>query len=200
MRARSDKRGLLIILIIMVLVIFDLSGGLTSCTRKIRTFIYPLDYQEIVERHAKENDLEPALVMAMIKVESNYVVDAHSGKASGLMQLTDGTARWIAEKINIDIGAIDLMDPEDNIQLGCYYIRHLINNYDGNIDVALAAYNGGPGNVSRWLRDKKYSKDGKTLDYIPFKETREYVKKVHKQKTRYEKILEEQTPKNMLNK
>ena len=127
--------------------------------------------------------------MAIIKAESNFIEDAHSGKASGLMQLTDETAKWIADKLGKDTEEVNLNNPRDNIQLGCYYIRYLINYYDGNVDVALAAYNGGMGNVDRWLGDKKYSDDGKTLKNIPFKETREYVKKVNSETLVYEKMM-----------
>ncbi len=146
-------------------------------------------YKDIVELQAEENNIEYSLVLAVIKTESNFVVDAHSGKASGLMQLTDETAEWIANKMDIDTNEINLMEPADNIRLGCFYLRYLIDYYNGNEDVALAAYNGGMGNVNKWLDDEKYSSDGKTLDYIPFKETREYVKKVRKEQKVYEEIL-----------
>lgn len=127
--------------------------------------------------------------MAIIKTESNFVEDAHSGKASGLMQLTDDTAAWIAQKLETDIKHVDIYNPADNIEFGCYYIRYLIDYYNGNVDVALAAYNGGMGNVDKWLSNKNYSDDGKTLKKIPFKETREYVKKVNNEKEVYEKMM-----------
>jgi len=146
-------------------------------------------YKDIVELQAEENDIEYSLVLAVIKTESNFVVDAHSGKASGLMQLTDETAEWIADKMDINADEINLMEPADNIRLGCFYLKYLIDYYNGNEDVALAAYNGGMGNVNKWLDDEKYSSDGETLDYIPFKETREYVKKVRKEQKVYEEIL-----------
>ncbi len=130
------------------------------------------------------------MVMAVIKTESNFEPDAHSGKASGLMQLTDDTAKWVCDKLKIDYDDINLFKPSDNIRLGCYYLRHLIDKYDGNIDVALAAYNGGPGNVGKWLDNEKYSKNGVDLHHIPFKETREYVIKVNKQWDIYKELYE----------
>ncbi|MBQ7975820.1 MAG: lytic transglycosylase domain-containing protein [Clostridia bacterium] len=159
----------------------------------VKSLIYPLDYQEIVVEYAQDNNLEPAFIMAMIKVESNYVEDAHSGKASGLMQLTDETGDWVAAKLGMDVEETDLMNPDDNIRLGCYYIRYLIDYYGGEVDVALAAYNGGMGNVNRWLSDKRYSEDGETLSHIPFKETSDYVKKVNRETERYKKLLEEES-------
>ena len=83
--------------------------------------------------------------MAVIKVESNFVPEAHSGVAGGLMQLTEETAEWNAKELGITT-EYDYMDPETNIRFGCHYLRHLIDVY-GNIDTALAAYNGGMGNV-----------------------------------------------------
>jgi len=154
-----------------------------------KNLLYPMAYKDIVELQAEENDIEYSLVLAVIKTESNFVVDAHSGKASGLMQLTDETAEWIADKMDINADEINLMEPADNIRLGCFYLKYLIDYYNGNEDVALAAYNGGMGNVNKWLDDEKYSSDGETLDYIPFKETREYVKKVRKEQKVYEEIL-----------
>lgn len=172
-------------LIIIALMVFAVKIGITTC----KNFLYPFDYQDIIVKYANQNDLDEALVMAVIKTESNFVHDAHSGKASGLMQITDDTAEWITKKMNIKHSKIDLMEPKDNIMLGCYYLRYLIDRYDGNVDVALAAYNGGPGNVDKWLDEKKYSSDGIHLSYIPFKETREYVEKVNTQKIIYEKMI-----------
>ena len=75
--------------------------------------------------------------------------------------------------------------PEINILIGCWYLNKLINQYD-NVETALAAYNAGSGNVSRWLADDEYSSDGIRLDYIPYKKTRNYVKKVQQAKKIYE--------------
>lgn len=150
--------------------------------------VYPSAYPDIIARCSYENNLDQYLVMAVIKTESNFIPDAHSGKASGLMQITETTAEWVCGKMDIEVESIDLFKPEDNIKIGCYYLRYLIDKYDGNIDVALAAYNAGPANVDGWLSDSKYSKNGRDLSYIPFKETREYVKKVNKQWQNYTEI------------
>lgn len=146
---------------------------------------FPVAYSEYIVKYAAKNKLDPYLVMAVIKVESNYVPEARSAYAGGLMQLTEETARWNAAKL--DIEDYDYMDPETNIKMGCHYLRHLIDEY-GNTDTALAAYNGGMGNVNKWLDDPEYSSDGKTLDYIPFPETRNYVKKVNSNWENYKKL------------
>lgn len=160
--------------------------GMHTC----KTLLFPLAYEDIITKYSNDNKLDKYLVMAVIKTESNFIPDAHSGKAAGLMQLTEETAKWVSDKMDIDYSKIELNNPKDNIRLGCYYLRYLIDLYDGNIDVALAAYNGGLGNVNKWLSDTRYSSDGVDLDKIPFKETREYVKKVNKQWVHYKKMYD----------
>ncbi|MDD6484558.1 MAG: lytic transglycosylase domain-containing protein [Clostridiales bacterium] len=137
----------------------------------------PVAYSDLIYKYAAKNDLDPCLVMAVIKTESNFIPDAHSGYAGGLMQLTEETALEMSEDMGITY--YDYMDPETNVMLGCHYLRYLIDFYGGNTDTALAAYNGGMGNVYTWLNDPAYSDDGKTLKEIPFTETRNYVERVN---------------------
>lgn len=165
-------KAFLVLLAITVAVIGIIGGYETSQRVK-----YPVAYSDYIVKYAAENDLDPYLVMAVIKVESNFVPEAHSGFAGGLMQLTEETAEWNANDMGIK-HEYDYMDPETNVKFGCHYLRHLIDVY-GNTDTALAAYNGGMGNVSAWLKDSQYSEDGVTLKYIPFPETRNYVTKVN---------------------
>lgn len=155
-----------------------------------KNLLYPTAYPDIISKYSYENELDKYLVMAVIKSESNFIPDAHSGKASGLMQLTDNTAEWVCRRLGIEAEEIDLFNPEDNIKLGCSYLRYLIDKYDGDTDLALAAYNAGPSNVDSWLKDNEYSKNGRDLHYIPFKETREYVKKVNKQWHKYKEFYQ----------
>ena len=191
LRRKRRRQVRIAVFIVLLLAVLDATGAFEAAVRGIKRLIYPLDYQETVIEYSDINKLEPEFVMAIIKVESNFVEDAHSGKASGLMQLTDETADWVAARVGMDVEEINLMDPDDNIRLGCYYIRYLIDYYNGNVNVALAAYNGGMGNVNRWLEDSRYSDDGITLSRIPFEETRDYVKKVNRETKRYKKMLEE---------
>ncbi len=138
---------------------------------------YPIAYGELITHYAGENDLDPFLVMAVIHVESNFVPEAQSHVAYGLMQLTEDTAAWVAKDMRVTYD-YDIADPETSINFGCHYLRHLIDLYK-NTDTALAAYNAGMGNVNGWLEDKDCSDDGVTLKYIPFPETRSYVVKVN---------------------
>jgi soluble lytic murein transglycosylase len=104
------------------------------------------------------------------------------------MQVTEGTADWMAEKMNLNEYSFeDIFDPKINIAIGCKYLSWLLQRYE-DVDLAVAAYNAGSGNVDRWLKDPKYS-DGQRLSYIPFKETRDYVKRVRINKSIYDVIL-----------
>lgn len=137
---------------------------------------YPVAYSEYIIKYANEYDLDVFLVMGLIKQESNFVPEAESDYAYGLMQLTPDTAEWNAREMGLT--DYDYKDPETNIRIGCHYLKYLIDHYK-NTDTALAAYNAGMGNVSAWLENPDYSSDGVTLYQIPFSETRHYVKKVN---------------------
>jgi len=152
--------------------------------------MHPLKYREIIEKYSSEYGLDAYLIMAIIKVESNYNKDAVSHKgAKGLMQLTDQTAQWGAQKLGMDDYASDkVYDPETNIKIGCWYLNNLMKEFDNNLSLVLAAYNGGSGNVNKWLNDENLSKSGKTLDKIPFKETEQFIKKVMKEYHIYVKL------------
>jgi soluble lytic murein transglycosylase len=114
---------------------------------------YPLEYTEIVRGHARNYDLRPELLAAVIYTESKFDADAESPEgAVGLMQLLPETAKGIAlrtggRRFETD----DLYDPEINVRYGSWYLRHLLQKYDGEVEKALAAYNGGQGNVDRGI-------------------------------------------------
>ena len=131
---------------------------------------YPLRYETIVRAHARNYDLPPALLAAVIYTESKFDADARSGAgAVGLMQLLPDTARGIAARTGGD-GFVesDLLDPEINVRYGSWYLRHLLDRYH-DVPTALAAYHAGEGNVDEWRRDGVG---------IRFPETRHYVQKV----------------------
>ena len=138
---------------------------------------FPLKYGETITETAAEYGLDRHLVEGLIYAESSFDSTAHSGRARGLMQLTDETADWIAGQMGIDYEYDMAEVPETNIKMGCYYLAYLINMYQ-DTETALAAYNGGMGNVSKWLSDSAYSADGKTLYKIPYAETEKYVERV----------------------
>lgn len=179
-----------LIFFITVIVIFTFS--VYNCSQLIYKIIYPLRFEEYIEQYSDEYGLDKYLVMSLIKAESNYIHDAHSGLARGLMQITDDTALWISEKLGTSFKSDDLDNPKININMGCYYLSYLSDYYNGDTSLALAAYNAGMGNVNRWLSDTRYSKSGAALDNIPFPETEKYVKKVNKGINIYKKLYQKQ--------
>lgn len=154
---------------------------------------YPVGHEAYVEQYAEEYGLSENFVYAIIKAESNFNHQAKSGKnASGLMQIMEPTGEWIADRLGMkDYSKDALSDPETNIEMGCFYISYLLDMYGGDKKCALAAYNAGHANVDSWLLSKKYSKDGKTLDNIPYPETEKYVNLVLKNEKIYNCLYKE---------
>ena len=145
--------------------------------------VYPVKFQEEIEKCCKDYDLDKMLVYSIINVESSFNTNAVSPKgAIGLMQILPSTAQFISVKLNVK--DYDLKDPRTNIRFGCYYVRYLLNKYSQR-DTAVCAYNAGEGKVNEWLKNANYSKDGKTLYHVPYKETREYLEKINKNYKRY---------------
>ncbi len=139
--------------------------------------LYPLPYWEIVQKWATARQLNPLLVMALIRQESRFETDIRSVVgATGLMQLLPETATWIAEQINLS--DFSLEDPEDNIRLGTWYLDYTHKRYQQNTLLALASYNAGPGNVNQWLERFDASDGDRFVEAIPFEETYGYVKSV----------------------
>lgn len=148
-----------------------------------RHFSYPMEYEAEVGRACRKYDLDPCLVFAVIRTESFFTPDAVSGAgAQGLMQIMPETGEWIAWKQGREYDESRIFEPEYNIDLGCWLLAFLLDKYDGNVELAAAAYNAGHSAVNRWLADPQYY-DGKKLT-IPFEETENYVEKV---KDAYEK-------------
>ena len=149
---------------------------------------YPQKYSEHVEKYAKEYEIEKELIYAMIKAESNFKAEAISNKqAYGLMQILESTAQDVAEELEEEITKQELLEPETNICLGVKYISNLIKKYE-NIELAVASYNAGIGNVDSWIEKGTIKKDGTDIENIPFKETNNYVRKVLRDYELYKKI------------
>ncbi len=176
------KKRITILIIALCLIL--LLANLGSLTR----LLYPAKYVDHIKKYAAQYEVDPYLIMSIIKTESNFQSDAVSNKnASGLMQIIEPTALWLADKMELqDFHYENITDPELNIQMGCYYIRYLLDIYEGNEENATAAYNAGEGTVNRWLADKEYSADGKNLYTIPYPETRHYINKLKNNRKMYQ--------------
>ncbi|HCJ56966.1 MAG TPA: lytic transglycosylase [Clostridiaceae bacterium] len=184
MNSRKARRLFVIIFAVIVLYILGLN------IPKLLNAIYPIGYRDIIVKYADSYGLDPYLIAAIIKVESGYDSYARSSKgALGLMQIKPSTGEWIGEKLKVTNFSEEMLyDPEINIKMGCWYLDYLFKYYDGDIKLVLAAYNGGQGNVSKWLKDADYSDDGVTLKNIPFAETKLYVEKINRAYKMYNKI------------
>lgn len=175
-------KNVIISLLVALLLFIGINIGLKM--------VYPIDHTEYIIRHSNNYELDPYLVASIINVESNYDIKAKSKKdARGLMQITPKTGQWASRELNLQNYSLEsLYNPEINIKIGCWYLNVLNQEFNGNLKLVLAAYNGGSGNVKSWLDNSEYSFDGENLDRIPFKETEEYVEKVFKNYKMYKKI------------
>ncbi len=188
---------LISIALLAVLVVLLLRGCTNSFSRSWHGFNesitkqqYPIKYQHIVEKYSKKYDLDKYLVYAVIKSESKFDQYAVShANAYGLMQLQSDTAADCARKLKMDVELPDdLYEPDINIHLGTYYLSWLLEKYDDDIVLAIAAYNGGIGNVDNWLSDSRYSDGRGGLKNIPFAETANYVTGVTASYEKYKEI------------
>ena len=148
------------------------------CPRAYR-LAYPRAWEESVRKWAEAYGVDPLLVWAVMREESGFLPTAvSSANARGLMQLLPSTARWIAEeKLRIPYRVDLLFDPDYNIRLGTWYLRHLLDQFRGNVAWAVAAYNAGPGNVRRWTA-QGVAQDADLPAHLRAVETREYLVKV----------------------
>ncbi len=148
-----------------------------------KRLLYPLKYYEYVKESSKEFNIKESLILSVIKAESSFNKNAISKKdAKGLMQLKDSTADFVAKRLNVI--SYDIFNPKTNIRLGSAYLSYLYSKFNDTKTI-LIAYNAGEGNVKNWLKDKKFSLDGKKLETSPFLETNAYVKKVEKYAKKY---------------
>lgn len=172
----ARKRRLNIFRLLFLIIIVSLVFNFTS----ILKIFYPMPYSDLIFKYSDRADIDPFFLTAIMKAESSFNVDAVSPKdARGLLQIMPETGQWIAQQINLKPFHPDLLfDPETNIRLGAWYVASLEKEFDGNKIMVLAAYNGGSGNVRKWLEEKTISKSFEDIDKIPFPETKNFVKKV----------------------
>jgi soluble lytic murein transglycosylase len=139
----------------------------------------PLTNADVIRKQASEKRLDPALIAAVIYAESKFAPRPSSAGAQGLMQILPETAYYIAHLSGgSQFTASDLATPSINVAYGSYYLRYLLDHYDGNEMLAVAAYNGGLANVDSWVARARANGGHLTVATIPFPETRAYVQRV----------------------
>ena len=171
---RENAKKLLTVVVVIILLII-----VAICINKLMIkMLYKKEYTEYVSKYSQEYEVDENLIYALIKAESNFKQDAVSTKkAQGLMQLMYSTAEYVANKIGIELTEENILDPEINIKIGTKYISILLEKYEC-VEVALAAYNAGSGNVDKWISNGKIKADGSDIENIPFKETNTYIRKI----------------------
>ena len=152
---------------------------------------HPLYYADTITAYADAQELDPALVAAVILCESSYDPKAESRLgARGLMQLMPDTAEWVAHKLGedgADYSFDNLYDPQTNIRFGTWYLGYLSRRFNGDATKIVCAYHAGQGNVDSWLKNPQYSSDGVTLDVIPTQDTATYASSVLRARDIYRK-------------
>jgi len=193
MKKKANKKRIFWICVLSVVLIVAACFLYIYIHGMVEKSIYRLDYKETIFKYAQEYDLDPYLVASVIWAESSYDPEAVSKVgAVGLMQLMPDTAEWISHKVDMDdFAEQDLTDPDVNIHLGCWYLSYLAKRFDGNLANIIAGYNAGPNKVEEWLGSDEYSKDGVTLENIPYEETDNYVDKVQDAYEKYRELYEE---------
>jgi soluble lytic murein transglycosylase len=177
--ARTMSRrtlGILAALVVAALVIVLIASEVNHAVSKLGL---PLTNAGVIRKQAAEKRLDPALIAAVIYAESKFAPRQSSAGAEGLMQVLPETAYFIAHLSGgSQFTAADLATPSINVAYGSYYLRYLLDHYDGNEMLAVAAYNGGLANVDRWAARARADGGHLTIAAIPFPETRAYVERV----------------------
>jgi soluble lytic murein transglycosylase len=190
-RRRSARRsgvgrrtlGTLLALAFVVVVAVLIASGVNHAVNKLGL---PLTNAGTIRKQAAEKRLDPALIAAVIYAESKFEPRESSAGAEGLMQILPETAYFIAHLSGGSaFTASDLATPSINLAYGSYYLRYLLDHYDGDEMLAVAAYNAGLANVDRWVARAKANGGELTVATIPFPETRAYVERVQSAQREY---------------
>ncbi len=184
-RRRKLRRGRLAVIILL------LASALVGvfCWQKLPYYIYPTKYFSLISAEAERTAIDPYLVSAVAKVESNMQADAlSSAGAVGLMQIMPETGAWLAERGGYAFVEEQLYQPQYNLRLGCDYLRYLLEYWQWDIYKAVASYNAGQSKVAAWLSEGIWDGTAANLADIPFTETRDYVQRVIKAYREYTEL------------
>jgi soluble lytic murein transglycosylase len=140
---------------------------------------YPRPYTATVESEAAAFDLDPLLIYAVMRAESRYDPGAYGYAGErGLMQIMPPTQEWVSEELGEGISPGEAFNPEANVHMAAWLLRFLLDHFDGDVELAIAAYNGGAASVDAWQADPLVSDRDDLLRWIGFGQTREYLEKV----------------------
>ena len=177
-------------IVLAVVIFFAIVYGLIA----YQTSRTQISYQDEIYEYSEKYNVDPLLTASIIKVESDYNKDAKSDQgAQGLMQLLDETASHAADLTDKEFYPDKLSDVEYNLDLGIAYYDYLYRYYN-NRDLALAAYNGGVGNVNKWIDEGLIDPVDPNTQNIPFEETRQYVTKIDANYDVYKKFYKNGLP------
>lgn len=158
--------------------------------------LFPLPYENDLVRSAKQQNLDPYMVAALIRQESEFDPQALSAKhAYGLTQVEPATGRALARRAGIKrFSNRSLFQPAINLKLGAYYLRGLLDQWGGKWEQTLASYNAGKSRVNEWITWNQYQEPAEFVESIPFTETREYVEAVLRNATVYRQLYAGKAP------
>lgn len=187
-RTKTHGRLYSWLLLLGVLLVIGFGGWKiwSSDTVQMR-FVYMWDYQQDIVTYSKKNNVDPFLVAAIIKNESNFKHDAVSKVgAVGLMQIMPETGRWIAEQMGLEnYQDSDLYQTKKNIRMGCWYVGELEHEFQHNLVLLMVAYNAGRGQTHEWMQENGWDYNFNDIKSISYPDTREYVAKVMQDRDKY---------------
>jgi len=183
---RRRRRRLLFLGIGAVTVAIGVMLSMPLVRKAVNELSLPLAWSNVIRDQAAAKHLDPALIAGVIYAETKFQPRDSTAGAMGPMQLMPETAAFLARRSGATtFTTSDLDTPAVNIAYGSYYLRYLLDEYHGNVTVALAAYNGGESNVDRWLAAARAGGHAFTVSDIPFPETRAYVARVLSAEQKY---------------
>ena len=185
-RVRRRRAVVLAVAGVLALGTIAVVTGVGPLGEAVREITLPLRHDDVIRQQARDKSLDPALIAAVIYEESRFRDQTSSAGARGLMQITPDTADFIAKHSGgIRFRQADLATPQINIAYGSYFLRYLLDHYDGNEEPAIAAYNAGLGNVDGWVAEAGGAGEFESREDIPFPETRAYVANVLERRGEY---------------
>ena len=188
-RRRQRRRTLLAIFASALTVLIALGAWALFGRDRADLSRYPMTYAPEIRAAATEFSLDPAYVASVVLAESSFDAEAvSSAGAIGLMQIMPSTGEWIAGKLDDAFDVQRLYEPSVNLRYGCWYLRFLLDRYDGDMRTASTAYHQGQGRVDEWLQDPEYSQDGRTLTAISSAVTDTYVSRIMESYEHYKEL------------